>query len=380
MGIIQIVLYLIGPYLFLRYSNQKIINTLSPVVCCYLLGVAIGNIPGVSLNMEVAKHFAELSVPLAIPLLLIPTDLIKWTRLAKTTVLSFVLILVSVLLVSFSTSFLFQDVIQDHWKVAGMLVGVYTGGTPNMTAIGQSLEVSNEVFILMNGADLILGGLYLLFILSIGHRLIGKFLIPFNQSEHERNMINENKSIDPCFLDLSFKHKIKNLLILLLFSVLALAISAGAAMLIMGKMHPAVIILGITSLGIAYSFNSKIKSFLGSYEFGEFLLLVFCVAVGSMANIESLANASFDYLSFAAIVMLGSITLHVLLCKLFKIDKDTAIITSIAGVFGPPFVGPMAEALGNREVIISGLTSGLVGYALGNYLGIGLAYLIQSIT
>ena len=112
MGIIQIVLYLIGPYLFLRYSNQKIINTLSPVVCGYLLGVAIGNIPGVSLNMEVAKHFAELSVPLAIPLLLIPTDLIKWTRLAKTTVLSFVLILVSVLLVSFSTSFLFQDVIQ----------------------------------------------------------------------------------------------------------------------------------------------------------------------------------------------------------------------------------------------------------------------------
>jgi uncharacterized membrane protein len=82
-SVVQIVLYIAGPYLFLRYSHNKIISTLSPVVCCYLLGVLMGNMPFFNVNMEVAKHFAELSVPLAIPLLLIPTDLIKWTRLAK---------------------------------------------------------------------------------------------------------------------------------------------------------------------------------------------------------------------------------------------------------------------------------------------------------
>jgi uncharacterized membrane protein len=296
----------------------------------------------------------------------------------KTTVLSFILILVCVLVVSFSTSFLFQDVIADHWKIAGMLVGVYTGGTPNMTAIGQSLEVSNEVFILMNGADLILGGLYLLFILSFGHRLIGKFLPAFDYSKISKKLEDDILNDEICFLNLPMQQKVINVLLLLFSSVIALAISAAIAMLLFKKLHPAIIILGITTLGISFSFSKKLKSVIGSYEVGEFLLLLFCVAVGSMANIKNLANASFDYLSFAAIVMLGSITLHVILCRLFKIDKDTAIITSIAGVFGPPFVAPMAEALGNREVLISGLTSGLVGYAVGNYLGIGLAYFVQS--
>mgnify|MGYP006944211897 CR=1 FL=1 len=33
--------------------------------------------------------------------------------------------------------------------------------------------------------------------------------------------------------------------------------------------------------------------------------------------------------------------------------------------------------LKNREVIISGLTVGILGYAFGNYLGVALAYLLE---
>ena len=371
---LQILIYIGGPYFFLRFKDHKAIDTLSPVVCCYVLGVFLGNLPFLNLNSSLANEFAEISVPLAIPLLLLSTDLIKWSRLARKTVLSFVFILLSVMLVSFVTSFFFKDIIADHWKVAGMLVGVYTGGTPNMTAIGKSLEVTNEVFLLMNGADLILGGLYLLFILSIGHRLMGKVLIPFKKGQGE----SDEYELDEEFLKLNLLPKIKRILLFLGIAILALGISAGLAFLFLGSLHPAVIILGITTIGIGLSFKKSIRELKGSYEVGEFLLLIFCVAVGSMANIQNLANSSMDYLLFAGIVMIGSIILHLILCIIFKIDKDTAIITSVAGVFGPPFVAPMAEALGNREIIISGLTSGLVGYALGNYLGIGLAYLVQS--
>ena len=374
MIVVQVLFYILGPYLFLRYKDNKVIDTLSPVVCCYVLGVILGNLPFVNLNAGVANEFAELSVPLAIPLLLLSTDLIKWSRLARKTVLSFVFIVLSVVIVSFITSFFFMDIIPDHWKVAGMLVGVYTGGTPNMTAIGKSLEVSNEVFLLMNGADLILGGVYLLFILSIGHRLMGKILVPFKASSENTESYEE----DTRFSCMHFKSKCTRIAFFLFIAVLALGLSAGISMLILGTLHPAMVILGITTFGIALSFKKSIREMAGSYAVGEFLLLIFCVAVGSLANIENLANASFDYLAFASIVMLGAIILHLILCVIFKIDKDTAIITSVAGVFGPPFVAPMAEALGNREVIISGLTSGLIGYAIGNYIGIGLAYFIHS--
>jgi uncharacterized membrane protein len=49
----------------------------------------------------------------------------------------------------------------------------------------------------------------------------------------------------------------------------------------------------------------------------------------------------------------------------------------VAGIYGPAFVGPMAVALNNKSLIISGLTTGIVGYALGNYLGLSFYYLLS---
>lgn len=370
---VQIFITVVGPLLILLAQRTKVISILSPVVTSYIIGIIFANLPGFSPDAQVAKLATEASVPLAIPLLLFGTDFVRWFRLAKTTVVSFVLICVSVCLVSFVVSMGFKDTLDNFWQIGGMLVGVYTGGTPNMTAIGLSLGVADEIFILMNGADLVLGAGYLLFILTFGCRVMSWFLPPFKSTSSEVD-IDVMNSWDR----LSNSNKSFNSVILILMSGLILGISLGLSHLVYGKEHAAFIILIITTLGIASSFNKKIRGFKGSYEVGQYLLLVFCVGIGSMANVQELINGSWIYVAFFALVMFGSIILHVFLCKLFKIDRDTAIITSMAGIFGPPFVGPVAEALKNREIVVSGLTSGLVGYAVGNYLGIAMAYFLKS--
>ena len=58
-------------------------------------------------------------------------------------------------------------------------------------------------------------------------------------------------------------------------------------------------------------------------------------------------------------------------------DRDTLIITSTAAIFGPVFIGPVANAIGNRELITIGIALGLIGYAIGNYLGLGLAFILK---
>jgi uncharacterized membrane protein len=45
--------------------------------------------------------------------------------------------------------------------------------------------------------------------------------------------------------------------------------------------------------------------------------------------------------------------------------------------FGPAFIGPVASVLKNKDIVVSGLTTGLVGYAVANYLGIGIAHLFH---
>jgi uncharacterized membrane protein len=167
-------------------SKIKLIRWLSPVVCCYAVGILLGNLLGSSWNQNVARTISEVSVLLALPLLLFSTDLVGWLKLAKTTLVSFAFVIISVSICSYVTGYFFRDFDTEVWKMAGMMVGVYTGGTPNLMAIGKALEVRDDVFIILNAVDVVLGGTYLLFIMSIGVKLLTKFLpaFDFSQGEH----------------------------------------------------------------------------------------------------------------------------------------------------------------------------------------------------
>jgi uncharacterized membrane protein len=79
------------------------------------------------------------------------------------------------------------------------------------------------------------------------------------------------------------------------------------------------------------------------------------------------------------VVVFAGLCLHALLCRLFRVDADTFMVTSVAAVASPPFVPMMARALNNPAAILPGMTTGVIGYALGSYLGISLGLYLQSL-
>jgi uncharacterized membrane protein len=155
--------------------------------------------------------------------------------------------------------------------------------------------------------------------------------------------------------------------------------SIGLSLLISGEMQIAIVILTITTLGVISSFIKPIRSIPGTYDTGQYILLMFCVAIGTLADVKELLVASPNIFLFVGIAMFGAILLHYILGALFRIDVDTVIITSTGAIYGPAFIGPIAGVLKNKEAVVSGLTAGLLGYALGNYLGIGLSVLLKSV-
>ena len=374
MNIIVPTLLVLGLPLIITKLEKKVkpIEWLSPVVCCYALGILLGNLPFISWNTSFARTLSEVSVMLALPMLLLATDFVAWFKLAKTTLISFGILVVSVMVTSYFGGLIFQSYDPDVWKMSGMLAGVYIGGTPNLTSIGKMLSIREEVFITLNAVDVALGGFYLLVIMSVGVKFLTYFLRPFNYdlvSEEDADVLNWKK--------LRLTKKILHALVLIILCGGAVGISLFISKLITGGESAGLIILGLTMISLGLSFFQKIRHFEGSQECGNYFLLVFCVAVGSLANTSELMSGKIWYFMFCATVMFGSIILHFLCCFFLKIDRDTAIITSMAGIFGPAFVAPMSGVLKNKAILVSGITTGLVGIALGNFAGLIVAWLLK---
>jgi uncharacterized membrane protein len=139
------------------------------------------------------------------------------------------------------------------------------------------------------------------------------------------------------------------------------------------------VILSITSFGLLASLIPTLNKTEKTFESGMYLILIFSLVVASMANIGEFSNIAPDLFLYISLAVFGSLFVHVLIARLFRIDADTVIITSTAMICSPPFVPVVAGALKNREVVIPGLTIGIIGYAVGNYLGFLVANVLKGL-
>lgn len=350
--------------------RSRVVRFLSPVVVCYGVGMLFGNQPFVEFSDPVALATCNLTVALAIPLLLFSVNIGAWLRLAKNTVISFFFCMLAVTVSSTAVHCFYRAGLEESHKMAGMLVGVYTGGTPNMAAIGTALQVRSETFILLNAADMLASFVYLFFILVLAARIPHRFLPKtprLNGREHGAEEISNGWKIP----------SLKVLATGLGLTVVIVACGVLFSRLFSGGSRDAVAILVITTLAVGASMFNKVRGLKGTHDMGQFLLLVFCVAMGFTTDFSKLFTASPGILIFTALVLWGAVLIHFLLCMAVRVDRDTAIITSTAAIFGPHMVGPVTVAIKNRDVLFSGLASGLVGYAVGNYLGMGLAWMLS---
>ncbi len=380
-SIFFILFYTLFPALVL-YLAQKysLIRRIGSVVICYAVGLLIGNIGILPENsQEFQDVIITIAIPLAIPLLLFSLDARSWFKMAPKTMLSLILGLVSMLVMVFLGYFLFKENIDETWKVSGLLVGVYSGGTPNIAAIKLALNVDPDTYILTHTYDLVIGAFLLLFLITAAQRFFLLFMKPYT-SEQGRIENSKTFAISEDFESYSgiFRRPvIMPLLKGIGFSILIFGIAAGLSFIVPENTKMTVVILSITSLGILASLLPFVNKIGKTFQAGMYLILVFCVVVSSMADISKFDLSSMPLFIYIFIAVIGSLLLHAILSAIFKINVDDFLITTTALAMSPPFVPVIAAALKNKKVIISGLVVGIIGYAMGNFLGVLVANILK---
>lgn len=367
--------YLLAPALII-YASRKIafLDKLGTVLVAYVFGLLLGGLNLVPENAAGLQGiFMSLSIPLAIPMLLFTSRLREWKKMAGSSIKSMILAMISVVAMVSLGFYLFQNTNPQLWKISGLLVGLYTGGTPNLASLKLMLDVDENTYLLTHTYDMMLSGVYLLFLLLAGQRVFLLFLKPFNKTTE--NQVATNNSSDP-YREMLFKPNRKGLLRILGASALIFAIAGGLGQLVPQPLMMVTVILLITTLGMLGSAVAALRKTPYSFELGMYLILVFSVTVSSMVNINDMIHASPQLILYISLVVFGSLLLHVILARIFKIDADTVLITSTALICSPPFVPVVAASIHNKTLIIPGLTVGIIGYAAGNYLGFIVAEIL----
>ncbi len=374
--IVLLLFYILFPALMIWLcSRVKLLGKIGPIFLLYLVGIILGNsgiLPEGAYSLQ--DILTSATIPLAIPLMLFSTNIRP--SLVKSTLLATASGVVAVVVVVVAGFFILESNLEsgamvgdNGAKLAGLLCGVYTGGTPNLAALKMMLDVEEQTYIIVHSYDMIVSLSYLVMLLAFGIKMF-RWILPVRKSEEvlddePLDMVDEEN-----YSEIFTRHAWLPTLRAVGLSLLIVGLSVGLAFALTGEMSMVVIILSLTTLGLCASRVKSVRTTKTSFSAGMYLVLIFSLVVSSMADFAQMDFVGGAYiLLYLVAVVFGSLLIQTLLSRLLRIDADTMIASSVSLINSPPFVPMICSAMRNRDVLVVGLSVGIVGYAVGNYLG-----------
>ncbi len=386
--LIWALIFVITPALILYACDKvKILGKIGAVILSYALGLLLGNLNLIPESVQpVQNYIVMVAIPLALPFLLFSIDIKKFFSIAGRTFFSLVLAIIGLIIALYLGYQMFGHKIPEGWKVFGMLVGVYTGGTPNLASISTALHVDPNTYIVTHTSDTFIGIFFLLYLMTYAQRHLLKILPPFHfgkaqeldpDSALTRETALKFDDSPRAYFDIFKKENLKDLSKAFFLTIVIVLISLLIGKLVPNNLFEAVVILSITSFAIAASFIKRVRGLKKTFQVGMYFILIFSLTVASMGKFDKIITSSPYIFYFVLWTVVMSFVFHVILSAIFRVDADTTIIVTTALTMSPPFVPVVAHSLKNKYVIVSGLLIGVIGYAIGNYLGVLLAYWIK---
>jgi uncharacterized membrane protein len=376
--------------------KYPIFDKIGPVMILYAIGVVIANIPMPAEIKTLQGIIPTIMIPLAIPMMLFgctfkTSEISLQIRLVTSGVISVCLAVIGGYL-------LFGQEISQGAEIGGMLAGKCTGGTLNAAAIKEGLRISDSTYILLTTYDIIVCFFYFVFLLAGGIRL---FRWLYGEKTRREISAEDAKAIkeemaavkaNP-YKGLWSKSGLAQIGKVLGLTIVIVALSFALSYFIgwifdadlanfmnekKGGWFMAPFILLLTTFGIALSFWKPIKKLDKSYDLGMYLIYIFSLAIASMADLSNLKiMENLHMIAFLIFAIFVSLFIHAIICRFLKVNADSMVISSVAFINSPPFVPMISNAMKNRAALVTGISAGLIGYAVGNYLGILMAKLLH---
>lgn len=346
-----------------------------------VLGAVLSNAGLVPASSTVYEAIGGPVTSLAIAWLLLAVNLSDLKRAGPRMVSAFALAAAGTALGAFVGAFIFADFFGgETWKLAGTLTGTYSGGSVNFVAVGRGLGLPDGLFAGATAADNLTTGIWLGATLLLPVWLARFYPEPVPEAEVEGGegpaggVEGEGAgpmSDHPFFL----KRGISTL-------DLSILLAAGLLLLVaaewVGGFTPAIpSILWLTTLALLLGHTPAFREPRGALQLGTVALHLFFVVIGIHSRVGEILAVGVEVFFYTLVVVGVHGVVVYGVGRLLGMDLGTLSVASQAAVGGPS--SALAVAVGRewKALILPGVIVGLMGYAVGNYLGLALGHLVR---
>jgi uncharacterized membrane protein len=356
----------------------KAFKYIGPAMTAVVTGIVCINLRIVAPWSDVYGVIITYCVPAAISLYLLNMDMSQLKKLGREPAIAIIVACASVSIVTVLLGLVFAPLIPEGWKVAGMFVGTYTGGSANLTAIAVGLGATEDTIAAANASDYVIGMPTMLLMFAspaiLGASKWWQRKWPYRFSKEEYTDTDTSQLLE------DEKWNIKDIAILLAiaFSIVA------ASTLIANKIFPASFtgpgrILLLSTLSLIAAQIPAVKKLRGTFNLGLFFSLQYLVIIGFMVNIQNFLGSAMYMTLFCLSVIVSCILLHMVILRLFKVKYEYMVI-SITGAIAEGTTAALVAAGGGwKNLVGAGILMGLIGAMAGNYLGIAVAYIVKAL-
>ncbi|HAU4971499.1 TPA: DUF819 family protein [Clostridioides difficile] len=356
-------------------QRYKAIKSLGPALTIIIMGIILSNLKVVPVSTELYGTISTYAIPVSMTIMLMSVDLKEMTKLSREPLIAIFVAVLTVSIMAFLFGLVFAEKISEGWKVAGMFVGTYTGGSANLTAIGTGLNVSRQTLAAANAADYVIGVPTLIFMFALPAILknLKKFkkLWPYHVEESELEDCQNEEFME------SKEWSIKDIAWMLAIGFVVTEVSTILAGYFNSSFSSAARILLVTTISIIIAQLKPVKKLKGNLDLGLFVALFFLCTIGFSVDIKEFLGSTFTITLYCFSIIFASFVFHLGITRLLKIKYQYVILSIVGAIADGPTSALVAASAKWNSLVSVAVVMGVIGGVLGNYAGISVAYAIK---
>jgi len=361
-----------------KTTKWKVFEILPAIIWIFLAPIFLSNLNVIPRSTPIYTTFRSFAVPMFIVLMLLDINIKEVFKVAWRGAGVMVLGAIGIVVGAVISFWIFRSgVPADTWRGYGALAGSWIGGTGNLAAVAEALETPGEMVGMVVLVDNFVYVVYFPIILTCARwaKTFNRFSrVSQAQLEH---FMQATAEVEKKTHEVHFKDILTlvgwSFAAMLVANTLAGFLPEVGAVLREGTWA----ILLVTTIGIGLA-ATPLRKVPGTMPLAMTLTYIYMTMMGAQADLRNIGGA--QWFLVAGFVCIAIHFVFIIIgARLFRVDVSMAAVSSVSAVGGAASA-PVAAAYHREELVPISIMLALLGYALGNYLGVATAYFCNLLT